>query len=569
MGRLWNDDAMRATRDKFNGRWTNEVTNPIEKDFKIKLSEYTELLRGQLTFALTKPIDETKGPGFVLLIDSKEKAETLKTRLADLQKKWTDGDRKLKTDKIRDVEFTTYEFTQAALQQFARIIAGRGEAEADPEASTNKINLMVGQSQSLLVIGTQARDLEKILARQSGGSVPSLGEQAVFQANFNTLFRDAGIFGWLDFKPIYDQMIKPSDKPNAGGAEGGIANLRVEKVLPALGLGELKSVALRVGVGPEGYDTTIFLTAPEAARQGLLKILAPPAKESAPPAFVPADAIDFRRLRIDFQQAWTAFENVLIKIDPSVAGVVQLLFNAAGKDKDPNFDLKKSLIESIGDDFISYEKAPKAGAGASISLIGARNPEQLLNAIRVLMRMMPEPIGGAPLKEREFLGRKILTLSLVPPSAPGAPAIPGTEIQLAATGNYVVIARDNAILEEHLRAGETPPKPLRDLPGFAEAAQKVGGLNTGWFTFENQVETMRAGIEEAKKNGGEAAAPSAGINLNVIGDRTDVVTNWIDYNSLPPFDQIAKYFYYAMWSGASTPEGISFKYAAPTPPGLK
>jgi hypothetical protein len=255
MGRLWNDDAMRATRDKFNGRWTNEVTNPMEKDFKIKLGDYTELLRGQFTFALTRPVDETKGPGFVLLIDSKDKAETLKTRLDDLQKKWTEGDRKLKTDKIRDVEFTTYEFTQAALQQFARAVTGKGEATPDPEAATNKINLMVGQSQSLLVIGTQPRDLEKILARQSGGSVPSLGEQAVFQSNFNTLFRDAGIFGWLDFKPIYEQMIKPSDKPNTAQPGEGMANLRVEKVLPALGLGELKSIALRIGVGAEGYDT--------------------------------------------------------------------------------------------------------------------------------------------------------------------------------------------------------------------------------------------------------------------------------------------------------------------------
>jgi hypothetical protein len=556
---------MRATRDKFNGRWTNEVTNPMEKDFKIKLGDYTELLRGQFTFALTRPVDETKGPGFVLLIDSKDKAETLKTRLADLQKKWTEGDRKLKTDKIRDVEFTTYEFTQAALQQFARAVTGKGEAAPDPEAATNKVNLMVGQSQSLLVIGTQSRDLEKILARQNGGSVASLGDQAVFQSNFNSLLRDAGIFGWLDFKPIYEQMVKPSDKPNAAQPAEGMANLRVEKVLPALGLGELKSIALRIGVGAEGYDTTIFLTAPEAARQGLLKILAPPAKDASPLPFVPADAIKFKRLRIDFQQAWTTFENVLMKIDPSVAGVVQLLFNAAGKDKDPNFDLKKSLIESIGDDFITYEKAPKGGAEPSVTLIGSRNPEQLLGAIRILMRMLPEPIGGAPLKEREFLGRKIYTLNLTPP---GLPAAPGMDMQLVASGNYVVFARDNAILEEYLRSSETPPKPLRDLPGLNDAAQKIGGLNSGWFSFENQVETMRAGIEEAKKNDGVPAEPS-GFGLNVVGDRSDLIGDWIDYKSLPPFDQIAKYFYYALWSGSSTPDGISFRYAAPTPPALR
>jgi hypothetical protein len=565
-GRLWNDESMRATREKFNARWTNEVTGPFEKNFKLKLSDYLELLRGQITFALTRPPDEDKGPGFVLIIDTKDKAELLKTRLGELQKKWTEGDRKLKTDKIRDVEFTTYEFTQATLQEFARTASGKGEAAPDSQAETNKISLLVGQSQSLLLVGTQAKDLEKILARQTGGGVPSLAEQPVFQGNFNALFRDAGTFGWLDFKPIFDQLIKPSGAVAAATQAKGVENLRIQKILPALGLGDLKTIAFRLGAGPEGYESTVFLTVPEASREGLLKIIAPPAKDASPPPFVPADAIKFQRLRIDFQQAWASFENVLQKIDPSVAGIVQLMLNAAGKDKDPNFDLKKSIIESISDDFISYEKASKNGNAPSINLIGARNPEQLLSGVRVLLRMMPEPIGGAPLKEREFLGRKIYTLNLAPP---GGPVVPGSEIQIAATANYVVIARDNAILEEYLRSGEAPPKPLRELPGLSDAAQKIGGMNTGWFSFENQVETMRAALEAVKKNADQDPDESSGLNLSIIGNRSSVVSEWIDYKSLPPFEQIAKYFYYSLLTASSTAEGVSFKMSAPTPPGLK
>jgi hypothetical protein len=566
MGRLWNDEAMRATREKFDARWTNEVTGPVEKEFKVKPADYLEILRGQVTFALTQPPEEGKNPGYLLLVDAKDRAETLKTRLADLQKKWTEGDRKLKTDKIRDVEFTTYEFTHAALQGFARAITGKGgEAARDPEAETNKITLLVGQSQSLLVIGTQARDIEKVLARQTGGSARALAEQPTFQGNFNSLFRDAQIFGWLDFKPIFDQLMKPTGAVAAAAQAKGVENLRVQKVLPALGLGELKSIALRVGLGPEGYDTSIFLTASEATREGVLKILGPPARDASPPPFVPADAIKFRRIRIDFQQAWAGIESMLQKIDPSVAGIVQLMINAAGKDKDPDFDLKKSLVESVGDDFISYEKPSKNPAAGGINLIGARNPEQLLSGIRALMRMLPEPIGGAPMKEREFLGRKIYSLNLTPA---GAPAQPGSELFLAASANYVVMARDTVILEEYLRSGEAPPKPLRDLAGFNDAAQKVGGLNTGWFSFENQVETIRALLEEAKKNPDKEPEDS-GLNLSVLGNRASPVAEWIDYNTLPPFERIAKYFYYSLLTASSTPEGISFRFTLPTPPALK
>jgi hypothetical protein len=566
MGRLWNDEAMKSSREKAGARWTNSVGNALEKEFKIKIGDFTGLFYGQFTFGLTRPPAEGQGAGFLLLIDTKDKADILKTNLAQLREKW--AERKPKPEKVREVEFTNYEFTQAALQKFARIVTGKGAAGApDPEAEATKVNLLIGQSQSLLIIGSQARDVDKVLARQSGGGgVAALGEEAIFQSNFNSLFRDAGIYGWVDFKPIFEQLLKPSGAVASVTQAKGIENLRLQKVLPALGLGELKSIALRVGMGAEGFDGTVFLTVPETNRHGLLKILAPPAKDASPPPFVPADAIKFQRVRIDFAQAWDAFEKTLTRIDPSVAGVVQLLINAAGKENDPKFDLRKSFVETVGDDFITYEKAPKNGARATMMLIGAKNPEQLLSNIRAIMRMLPEPIGGAALKQRDFLGHKIYSVNLTPP---GAPAQPGSDIQFVATTNYVVMARDNAMLEEYLRSGEAPPKALRALGGLNESSQKVGGMNTGWFSFENEAETMRSVLEDVKKNPDEEPEESSYLNLKLIGSRSSLAADWIDYATLPAFETIAKYFYYSMVSATATPEGISFRMAAPTPPGLK
>jgi hypothetical protein len=564
LGQLWSDDVMRPSREKFSGRWTNEVVNPIQRDLKLKLSDYIDLMRGQFTLALTPPVVEGKTPGFVVLIDSKDKAELLKTNLAELKKKWNETDRKPKTEKIRDIEFTSYEFTQATLQKFVRTIMGKApDAAPDPEAEKTKINLLVGQSQSLLILGNQARDVEKILARQSGAAVPTIAEQPVFQGNYNALFRDAPMFGWLDFKPIFDQIVNPHGAVAAATQFKGIENLRLQKILPALGLGEIKSIALRMNMGASGFDSTFFITVPEANRHGLLKIIAPPAKDASPPPFVPADAVKFRRVRIiDFQQAWDSFEKALVKIDPSVAGVVQLLLSAAGKDKDSNFDLKKALLDSVGDDLITYEKAPKNGVAPTISLIGARNPEALLNCIRAILRLVPDP---PTFKEREFIGRKIYSASLTPP---GVPAQPGAELHLATTASYVAVARDAAMIEEFLRSAEAPPKPLRDLPGFNDATQKVGGMNTGWFSFENEIETMRGVIDDAKKNP-DTEPDSAIYNLKLIASRSSIAADWIDYATLPPFESIAKYFYYSLLTGTATPEGISFKIAAPNPPALK
>lgn len=556
---------MRVTREKFNARLTNEVTGRLEKDLKIKLSDYTELARGQITFALTKPAEEGKNQGFLLMIDSKDKSDVLKTRLGELQKKWTEAGRQIKTEKIRDVEFNSYQFTQASLQGFARGLMADGDAVVeDAEAATNKFLLFVGQSASMLIVGTQIRDLEKVLARQAGGAVPSLAEVPSFQANHNQLFRDATGYAWLDVKPIYEMMIKPPADDQRAAPPGGIGNLRAQKVLPALGLGELKSIAMKVAIQPEGFDSQLMLTVPEAARHGLMKILAPPAKDASPPAFVPADVAEFSRVRIDFQQAWASFEGVLMKVDPSIAGLVQLMLGAAGKDKDPDFDLKKSLVESVGDDFIRYVKATKPFERPSLNLIGARNPEQFLNGLKMLLRMLPEPIGTSTLKEREFLGRKIFSLAM--PQAPGAQPATG-ELHMTTSGGYVAISSSSPILEEYLRSGDAPPKPLRDLPGFADVAQKAGGMNTGWLSFENQVESARVMIEEQKTQ--KEPAPSSALSLNPLGDESKKLQEWIDFASLPPFDQISKYFFHSVMTVSSTPEGILYKMATPTPPGLK
>ena len=69
-----------------------------------------------------------------------------------------------------------------------------------------------------------------------------------------------------------------------------------------------------------------------------------------------------------------------------MAGLLQMMLSSAGKDKDPNFDLKKNLIGNLGDDFITYEKAPKSTKledlqkVPSLTLIGSPDPAGLLEA---------------------------------------------------------------------------------------------------------------------------------------------------------------------------------------------
>src|SRR5262245_33742436 len=82
--RLWNDPAIKPFRDKFTAKLKSEFLEPLERELGIKLADYKDLAQGQVTFAVTQNEWDGKSdkmPGFLLLVDSKDKSEVLKTNL--------------------------------------------------------------------------------------------------------------------------------------------------------------------------------------------------------------------------------------------------------------------------------------------------------------------------------------------------------------------------------------------------------------------------------------------------------------------------------------------------------
>jgi hypothetical protein len=106
---LWNDPSMKAFREDFITKWEEQFVKPLERELDIKFDDYTSLLQGQLTIALTQNGWQGDGqpPGLLLLLDTKDKSSQLKKNLSALRKKWADAGKPIKSTKIRDVEFTT------------------------------------------------------------------------------------------------------------------------------------------------------------------------------------------------------------------------------------------------------------------------------------------------------------------------------------------------------------------------------------------------------------------------------------------------------------------------------
>jgi hypothetical protein len=581
MGQLWKDAAMKPFKEKFLEKFKSDVVTPLEREFGVKFADYAGLARGQLTFAITSSGWDGKSeqkPGFLFLMDSKEKSDALQTNLTSLKKKWVDSGKQIKTEKIRDIEFTTLVFSSDDLSKtldkaFPKPQESKDAAEPDPtKKPARKLEWLIGQSESLLILGDSAKEIEKILIRQSGGSVPSLSEQGSFAANYTALFRDAQAYGWVNLKTIFDTLSKQSKTPDNPPTGEPSLQLKPDKLLGALGLTALQTLSFNLRDSAEGCLVNVFLNAPEANRKGILKALSFEAKDSSPPPFIPADAVKFSRWRLDIQKAWNTLENMLVEINPQYAGLIKLVVDNAGKDKDPNFDLRKNLIANLGDDIISCEKAPRRptledlDSPPSLYLVGSPRAEQLASALKAIGSILPQQ--NTKWKEREFLGRKVYSVSMPSVGKDGKKA--DRTLHYAASGGYTAFSFDVAMLEEYLRGPAS--KTLRETSGLAEAAQKIGGMGTGLFSYENQQESMRATLDILKKESGSlgnlfGSSPLAG-RLGVKEDDKKF-KDWVDFSLLPDFDKIAKYFHFMVWGGSVNAEGISIKMFSPTPPNFK
>jgi hypothetical protein len=578
--RFWHDPAMKGFREKFMRKFQADVIEPMQRELGVQLKDYGGLMQGQFTMAITPGTGGDATPGFVLLFDSGDKRDQLRTALTDLKKRWTDAGKPMKAERLRDVEFTTLILSSADLARtFAKALPGTGASPAAgrDEGEEKKTEFSIGQSGPLLLAGTDLKAIEKILIRQSGGFVPSLAELPAYEANHNARFRDSLVFGWMNVRSLQEVIVQQTFRAQSRAKSNPMAP-RPDRLMQSLGLSGLQSIAWNVRQSPDGTFGGLYLDVPEADRRGLLKILTAENKEAAPLPFVGSEVVKFNRWRLDGQKIWSTLEAMVGEIFPPISGLLQLTLESAGKDRDPNFDLRKMLIGNLCDDIISIEKPARTSKLSDLQsppklvLLGSPRAEELAAALRTGTHFLFPPVDNESPGEREFLGRKIYSMPLpAKPSFDGSRPVP-QRFHFAGAGGYLAMSLEVALVEEFVRGTQPPGRPLREFPGLGEAAQRVGGMNSGLFGYENRTENLRLLFELLRQDPG-AFEKLYTSNVLTPGEATPQSRKnreeWLDFALLPPFDTVAKYFHFTVYGGDSGPGGLSFTVFSPTPPQLR
>jgi hypothetical protein len=576
---FWNDAAMKPFREKFTAKWNEELVQPLERELGVSFAEYGALLQGQVTFAVTQEgwqgsMTSGPQPAVLVLVDTRDRSESLRTNLAALRKKWSDAGKPIKTEKIRDVEFSIVPLTTNDVPLTLRQILPQAQDIEElgiEKESRPPTELVIGQKDSLLIVSTGVTAVEKILLRLGGSSLDSLGDQAEFQAGRNAVFREAPGFAWLNTRVLMEVVIKALTVADNPEAPSPIPMPDVNKMFTAAGLTAVRSVSFGYQHSEAGGLAELFVSAPESIRTGLIQLLAMESKDANPPAFVPADVVKFSRARLDGQKLIATLEKMVSAMFPEGLSTWNFLLNNANEAArldNPNYDIRKDIFGNLGDDLITYEKKPtgttltEINAAPTIFLIGSPQPENLAASLRGLFAIV-SPEGGNP-KTREFLGRRIFSFSLPGSMAGGA----NRKLSYVASGGYVALSLDESILEEYLRSSESPARALRETAGFSAAVAKIGGASQGWLAYENESEYMRLVMEALRTS-------AAGTNRNELGSVLSSMIpfappekqlkEWLDFSLLPPFDQVAKYFGFNVSAGRTTVNGLTFRYFQPTP----
>ena len=574
---FWSDPAMKPFHDKFTAKWKETVVAPLEQSLGMKLADFADLPQGQLTLAVTQngwTGGDNPLPGLILLLDTGDKRDLLKTNLNALKKKWTDAGKPMHTEDVRGISFSVVTISTNDFPAFAGILPRRQpvrELGVEPKPA-KPTELVVGQFESLLIIGNSMKAVEPVAAHLSGSLLPALNDDAIFAADKLSQFRDAPLYyGWLNAKTLTYVLAHVPQTQNPQ-APRPMAMPQMDIILDATGLTKVKSVSFAYRETRDGSQVNMFIAAPEADRKGLLKIFAAAHKSAVPQSFVPANAVSFWRWRLDGQDAWAALEKMVGDISP--AGLAGLnaaitMADANARQKDPDFDLRKNLIDNLGDDFISYQKAPTGTSLADVNnapslyLIGVEKGATAATAIKDLLSMsmsrrqkLPEP--------RDFQGHKIYAVPLPGQRVAGASAS-AHSLYVASGSGYAALSTDVSTLEEFLRSGEKPPKPLSGTPGLVDAAQHVGGAGSGLFGYQNQREVLRSLFKMLKN----PSSTDSGGGMNPMAALPKAVRDWLDFSLLPDYDQVSKYFYFSVYAGSTTADGLSFKAFAPRPPQMK
>ena len=539
-GRFWDSAEFKPFRKKLAAGFEANVMAEIEEELAIDFDAFEKMASGSVALAVVPGQDAGEEPALLLLLDAGRKSVTLRRALSRLERDWKKDDREVSETEIGGVDFTTV---------------------SDPEGDQQ---VHIGRVGAQLFVGTKSAQIEGVLARLNGKGSGTLADNPAFAADHGAVLKGADFYVWANPGAVLPQLL--DNLPD--GAELGID---FGEVVGALGINGLGTFAMAYSERPSGAHYELFIGLPKANRKGLFSLLETKQADASPPPFVPANVGGFLRWRLNMDAAWKNLEKLLLELSPDVANMVEFTVGLLGKDKDSNFDFKKSFLNNFGDDLILYQMPPKSsalndiGAGPIVVLVKSPNPDELIKGIGAVPGILPPPLNEAAMLPRRLGDHTVYSFELAEFPDPSTGELVKMELLLAARDGYMAVSTDADLLQMFLDGKTMGSLAKRD--GLATAATSVGGMDSGFFSYQNDRDMVLSTMDTLRDNADQFDMIFSMIPMDGFGEVS--LSEWLDFSLLPTGSKIAKYFDFTVYGAETNDRGISLKMFSPRPATLK
>lgn len=535
MGGLWNSNEMKSFREKLEKGFKDTVLGNIEERFGIDIEAFEEIANGPVALGVVQGKAPEEEPSFLLLIDAGKKTFTLGRTISRLERDWKRKGRKVGRTTLGQKKYTT-------------LIDASG-----------KEMLHLGREKGLFFAGTATGLLAGMLERYKGKGTGPLSTNPIFVSDKASVLDGADAYAWVDFSQMLPKLI-------SSAPEGSDLGLNIQDILNSLGLDDFKSMAAVFKEQKAGASFDIFIGLPEEKRSGFLGLLEMKSIDSSPNEFVPAGTQLFQRWRIDIPATWGNLEKLLNDTAPDIGSMVEFTVNLLGKDKDQNFDFKKSFFNNLGDDLILYQLGTDNSADVDfnslVGLVSTPNPDELIKAIGAIPGILPPPLNEATMLPRRLGEHSVYSFDFVLDSDTGDGLKTG--ILFGAKDGYLVWSTNPNLLRSHLDGISTTA--LSSRAGLFKTAEQVGGLKSGFFGYIEGPSSVKRGARWIR----EAGILDVIYSGIVMGDIEEASPDdWLDFSLFPSNEQIGEIFDFAVFGLERKPQGITLKYFSPIPASKK
>lgn len=404
------------------------------------------------------------------------------------------------------------------------------------------------QRDGATVIGFGHNVATDALARWNGkSSGRTLAESTDFAAVMGRCI------GAADTRPQMTFYADPYRLVRLGVRRGGVGAALVWQIFEELGVAKIRGVGASTFHGGETFsDIAHAHIAIDSPRDGIFSVLRPKDGDTNPPTWVPSDV--------------TSYASIGWRVDATYDGVGRILDRFQGEGalgrlvEEPykqriGGDFRKSIIE-VADDrivMIRWLQPPvKINSSVSINALQLKDPVAAANTIADLQKAFPTAI------RTESIGVNTLYLfgpesSRQFPDGLRRPTSCGIIL-----GNWLLTSDSREFLERAMRARDGVIPRLSELPEYdllaSELGSQLGGEKPFLLSFARTAEVLRQVYELAKSD-------QTKTFLKTAGDRNPAargVSDLLQRNELPPFDEFLKYFAPSGAFAYDEPSGIHF-----------